>query len=82
MLPGIFDKGRCNLPTIIDKMEDYLNRPDNLPSFNACFQNWLDSQSDDDLRHALREDIGEMIRDKVREEIERRGTTATRLITA
>jgi hypothetical protein len=53
-----------------------LIRSNNLPSFNACIKNWLDSQSDDDLRQALREDVGEMIRDRVREEIERRGVGA------
>lgn len=43
-----------------------------LPTQDTCFRNWLASQSDDDLHQALREDVGEMIRDQLRTEIERR----------
>jgi hypothetical protein len=45
----------------------------NLPTQDTCFQKWLASQSDSDLRQASREDVGDMIRDRVRVEIERRG---------
>lgn len=48
----------------------------NLPTQDACFRNWLASQSDDDLRQALGADVGDMIRDRVRDEIDRRGVAA------
>jgi hypothetical protein len=43
---------------------------------DACFQNWLVSQSDNDLRQVMSEDVGEMIRDRAVAEIERRGVGA------
>lgn len=57
-------------------MEDHLNRQNNLPTLDTGFQNWLDSQTNDDLRSGLGEDVGEMIGERVREELERRGATA------
>lgn len=48
----------------------------NLPTQDTCFQNWLASQTDDDLRQALGADVGGMIRDRLRTEINRRGLAA------
>lgn len=48
----------------------------NLPTQDTCFRKWLASQTDDDLRGTLAENVGSMIRDRVRDEIERRGLTA------
>lgn len=50
--------------------------------YGVEFQKWLASQSDDDLRQALREDVGEMIRNGVREEIEGRYFTTPPTATA
>lgn len=48
----------------------------NLPTQDTCFQNWLASQSDNDLRSALAEDVGELIKGRVRREIEGCGVDA------
>lgn len=58
--------------TIIDKKEGHLNRQNNLPTFDEGFQTWLDSQSDEDLHAGLRDDVGEMIDERVEGELERR----------
>jgi len=50
----------------------HLSFQSNLPTYDTCFHNWLDSQSNDDLRQAIHEDVGEMIRNRVRVEIDRR----------
>ena len=47
-----------------------------LPTQDTCFRNWLASQSDNDLRRTLNEDVGDMIRDRVHDEIEHRGIAA------
>jgi len=48
----------------------------NLTTQENCFGNWLASQTDDDLRQALGADVGPLIKDHIRREIERRNMTA------
>jgi hypothetical protein len=43
-----------------------------LPTFEACFQNWLDSQTDDELREACK--VGsDLLEDRCGKELARRG---------